>query len=270
MNLLYSIRDWVFPYAFRFGIVTIALYTQLKTKTYNVYVDFYTNNEYFKSSSDFITNSIKTIYAKLNYCYVEPSGLWGSIVWIKNVDGVYEYNNVYTSLPEYGENYIRSKYDFNTNINYLNEACLKDINKNFQSMYLRSKNILNEEELKNPYLLMIKTQSVYLYRFIHKSIYYDIDFSKIKKTPNFFLSIKYIHPKMTSDIFIELDDEHFVENNQILSAEFILRYLKHQPQEFVFDDNYVVEILDKKMKFSKINRLLFVELFENEYNVVTI
>ena len=270
MNLLSSIKDWIFPYAFRFGIISIALYTQLKTKSYDIYVNLYTNNQYFKKSTDFITEYVKKIYSKLNYCYVEPSGLWSSIVWINNADGIYQYNDIYTTLPDYGENYIRNKYDLKTNINYLNEACLKDINKNFHTIYSKSKDVLNDEELNNPYLLMVKTQSIYLCRLIIKSTYYDIDYSKIKKTPNFFLSIKYTHPKMTFDIFFELAEEYYIENNQILSAEFILRYLKHQPEKFVFDDNYVVEILDKNMKFFTLNRLLFIELFEKDYHIVTI
>jgi hypothetical protein len=83
-----------------------------------------------------------------------------------------------------------------------------------------------------------------------------------------FLSIKYTHPIMKSEIFIDLPKSYYYANNEILSPFFIKRFLEHQPLNYHFDDDYVVEILDNDIKTIQIKNNQYILIRESTYVVV--
>jgi len=88
-------------------------------------------------------------------------------------------------------------------------------------------------------------------------------------SPHFFLSIKYTHPLMKTSIYIDLDKGYYNVNNEILSPLFIKRYLEHQPLNYHFDLDYVVEILDNNVQTVELRSSQYVLLGNSEYVVVT-
>ena len=59
-----------------------------------------------------------------------------------------------------------------------------------------------------------------------------------------FLSVEYKHPLMKKSIVLKLSPEIYYENNEILSMGFVKRELEHQMENYVFDDTYILEVLD--------------------------
>jgi hypothetical protein len=85
-----------------------------------------------------------------------------------------------------------------------------------------------------------------------------------------FLSIKYTHPIMKTEIFIDLPKEYYYANNEILSPFFIKRFLEHQSLNYHFDDDYVVEIMDNDIQTIELRKNQYILLRESTYTVVNI
>ena len=83
-----------------------------------------------------------------------------------------------------------------------------------------------------------------------------------------FLTIEYTHPKMKDRIIIELDKDIYFTDNIILSSLFIKRYLEYQPKEFIFDENYTVNLMDNNVNMITLSYSQSVLLSENSYKVI--
>jgi hypothetical protein len=59
-----------------------------------------------------------------------------------------------------------------------------------------------------------------------------------------FLSAEYKHPLMKKSIVLKLSPEIYYENNEILSMGFVKRALEHQMENYIFDDTYILQLLD--------------------------
>lgn len=90
------------------------------------------------------------------------------------------------------------------------------------------------------------------------------------KTPKHFLSIEYSHPIMEDKIPIELDARTYMEGNDILSRQFVRRYLEYQSEPFVFDDNYKLEIMDAKIKMLVLKSDQYVTIGKTGYDIKTV
>lgn len=75
----------------------------------------------------------------------------------------------------------------------------------------------------------------------------DCELSLVKSRKHF-LSVEYTHPDMLNRIVIELDPKIYLIGNEILSSRFILRCLQYQPEKYIFDDRYVLHIMDSKIR----------------------
>ena len=91
-----------------------------------------------------------------------------------------------------------------------------------------------------------------------------------EKARTHFLSIEYRHPAMESTIVIELDPSLYLVGNEILSAGFIERYLEYQDVAFVFDTEYVLDIMDSKIKMLTLTSDQYVVLDKTEYRVIRV
>ena len=83
-----------------------------------------------------------------------------------------------------------------------------------------------------------------------------------------FLTVEYTHPKMQNRISIELGKELYFTNNVILSTLFIKRYLEYQPEEFIFDENYTVNLMDNNVNMITLTYSQSILLSEDSYKVV--
>ena len=91
---------------------------------------------------------------------------------------------------------------------------------------------------------------------------YDVDFVKSRKC---FLSIEYTHPDMKERLVIELDPAVYLVGNEILSSRFILRCLQYHSDEYVFDDRYILDIMDSKIRMLTLTAGEYILIGNTEY-----
>lgn len=94
----------------------------------------------------------------------------------------------------------------------------------------------------------------------------DLRLSKMR-TPIHFLSIEYSHPAMEDKVQIELSASVYTEGNEILSKQFVRRYLEYQAEPFVFDDNYKLVLMDSKIKILELNFDQYVTISKTGYEI---
>jgi len=83
-----------------------------------------------------------------------------------------------------------------------------------------------------------------------------------------FLTIEYTHPKMETRITMNLDKDLYFTNNVILSALFIKRYLDYQPDEFIFDENYTINLMDNNINMITLTYPQSIMLLEDSYRII--
>jgi hypothetical protein len=84
-----------------------------------------------------------------------------------------------------------------------------------------------------------------------------------------FLTVEYTHPKMQNRISIELEQGLYFTNNVILSALFIKRYLEYHPEEFIFDENYTINLMDNNINMITLTYSQSILLSEDSYTIIT-
>ena len=97
----------------------------------------------------------------------------------------------------------------------------------------------------------------------------DLHLTKTK-TPKHFLSIEYSNPKMDDKVPIELNASVYMEGNEILTKQFVRRYLEYQAEPFVFDDNYKLILMDSKIKMLELNSEQYVSIGKTGYEIKSI
>jgi hypothetical protein len=202
-----------------------------KMNTHNFFDKYYNEYPIIKTSFQSYENC-KYEIDKLIYDYkIENPRLWCSIISINN--NVLKENTI--KLEE----------------NYLQEDT---INKFISLM----QNTNNDEINKNS-IIIAKTENMRICKKLS-----DIHLTN-ENTQKYFLSIEYRHPKMNNPIEIHLLPEYYITNNEILSSEFVLRYLEYQKQPFVFDKDYSLNIMDYKLNMITLKNNEFIQLLNNDY-----
>ena len=113
------------------------------------------------------------------------------------------------------------------------------------------------------YLLMLRNGDSLLSRIFRPDRNdYDVGFTKSRKH---FLSIEYTHPDMPERLVVEMDPAVYLVGNEILSSRFILRYLQYQSKDYVFDDRYVLDIMDSKIKMLTLKAGEYILIGNTEY-----
>lgn len=86
-----------------------------------------------------------------------------------------------------------------------------------------------------------------------------------------FLSIEYTHPMMANPIVLQLPQNMYIVGSQILSSVFIVRLLEYTVGEnYCFDMNYKVNILDNNIQLFSLLSHQYIELFENDYKIMEV
>jgi hypothetical protein len=89
-----------------------------------------------------------------------------------------------------------------------------------------------------------------------------------EKVSRQFLSILYSHPQMKETIPIDLDASIYLVGNEILSAAFVERYLMYQSRPYVFDANYKLEMMNKKIQMFEMYSGQYVVLNKTGYLIM--
>ena len=84
---------------------------------------------------------------------------------------------------------------------------------------------------------------------------------------NPFVTVEYTHPEMNEPIVIDLDNRWFVVGNEILSKVFVARYLAYQSKPYVFDDRYILHIMDTKIQMKTVKSNEFVLIDDKSYSI---
>lgn len=115
----------------------------------------------------------------------------------------------------------------------------------------------------NEYLLIMRCDDGIISRiFSDNKEDYEVGFVKSRK---YLLSIEYTHPDMKERIVIELDPAIYLVGNEILSSCFVLRHLQHQSENYIFDDRYVLDIMDSKIKMLTLKASEYILIGNTEY-----
>jgi hypothetical protein len=192
----------------------------------------------------------------LNESYVVVAGTEGQ----STIE--YSYDETYTLL----ENCILLDPSVNEN-----PICKKMVN-TYQSAVT---NIILSPS-KSDGLVILKYIDNYIFRKVSKSsltfprIYKPITVDSIQFKQSYvkFLGVTYSHPKMTNKIDIEIPKTMCMVDNEILSPAFVLRCLKYQPQSYVFDMNYEINIIDGNINSYKIRSNQYAVLGERDIRII--
>lgn len=94
---------------------------------------------------------------------------------------------------------------------------------------------------------------------------------KKKLKPNFssirFLSVTYTNKEQTYSITLNVDKEWLVVGNEILGSTHVLRMLEYQNEPFVFNMDYVLDIIDSNINIFQIRKHQYLKIGENNYTI---
>ena len=87
----------------------------------------------------------------------------------------------------------------------------------------------------------------------------------LEKSRKHFLSVEYTHPVMSNRIILDLDPSLYLVGNEVFTTGFIQRCLEYQTEDYVFDDNYVLDIMDSKIKMLTLKKGEYIIIGKTEY-----
>lgn len=142
----------------------------------------------------------------------------------------------------------------------------------FSSLYDDIYSIVSNETSISDSLITCKYNNKYIHRIVdNEKNSFDTKNSKIvvDESDAKFLSIEYYSKNYyMRPIVLELKNEEYVVNNEILSATFIKRLLEYQIPYHKFDKNYEVVILDNNLKTVCLKFGEYIKLNKTDYSVL--
>lgn len=91
--------------------------------------------------------------------------------------------------------------------------------------------------------------------------------SDLEKSMVRFLSIEYHSSKTDSMVVLKLRKEMYVQGNELFSPAFVHRLLEYQPDNFEFDLDYTLKILDGDVKNITLTKGQYVVLGDTDYAI---
>lgn len=228
------------------------LYASTLYKWYGYKENLFQKYPWMRACEQRIEYASKYVFSKLQHCRIEPF----SKNWISTSILMKTSNLSYDVLK--GSRYIENEYiPFENNKENITETVLQDLSKRMSesSRILECMFVFSEKTSEGEERWMIRSF------FPNEG---EQEKSKggpfVRKSDVKMLSVEYVHPSMRQSIFLELDKRIYWKHNVILSPLFVRRWLEYQPLPFVFDENYVLKIMD--------NNIHSMEIFSNQYIVL--
>jgi len=244
-------------------------YTTFLTKMFLVYVDIkirmtkagnylYNNFDVVKNTVDTSSYKYERIKALYNAHRIEPFDKnWVCIsVLLKNDE------NLFTGNKQiYLENYQHIKPHTTTDVSkkeYYNN-CLSYFGKMATSIAKSDNNVIET-------MVTMRLDDGITNNSFNKNT--DEPTYSNTRSKASFLTIEYTHPKMETRITMNLDKDLYFTNNVILSSLFIKRYLDYQPEDFIFDENYTINLMDNNINMITLTYPQSIMLSEDSYRII--
>jgi hypothetical protein len=164
--------------------------------------------------------------------------------------------------------YADEKYKFNDTYDFVKDEDADSII-NVLNINLESANSLIENcsDIKS-LMVSLKYNSSYSYRVI-KENRRDYNFSiPPMKSKVRFISIEYTNPNMKSTCFIDLNKNEYMVGNEILSHLFIKRYFSYRSNNFRFNPQYTLNIIDGDLNTIQLQAKQYILLREHTYEII--
>lgn len=198
--------------------------------TKDFFLRIYYENEMVKMITDKSYLHILRIYWFLINQRSEPTDLpWISTSWVENNTLIIQYKEKYT----------------NTFADIISADIFgAEDNAKFANLYFsKTCNECTEHQL-NPIVIFKTTVEDGSLGYIVRNGGNDYDNISFEKSNVRFLSIEYSHPDIMVPIELQLENAWFYSGNELFTSTFLLRCLEYQPINYVFDDDYVLKIMD--------------------------
>jgi hypothetical protein len=118
-------------------------------------------------------------------------------------------------------------------------------------------------------LVLLKIGDKYVsYVFFEDKCRYNNIIQPLESSPIRFISIKYSHPKMKDNLYLELDNTMYIISNSLFSPVFVRRLLEYQTEDFVFDKNYKLVIMDNNINTIELDFTKYIILEKESYNII--
>jgi hypothetical protein len=212
-----------------------------KEVLFNQYHIFYEGSHSFKLTADVVKYLYYLIFTNFTYYRVEPSfDNWVCMCFmhLDKTRNCYYYSEKYKVL------------DKGLTDEELDESVNHFLDKNILTIY---ENVNIKESM-----LIVKYNGLYYVNPLTET--YTKKLSKVR-----FLSIEYVCGN--SRIEIVLPKEMYVVGNELFSPLFVLRCLKYQEKDFIFDKNYNLFIMDGDLNNIGLTSDFSINLEERKYTI---
>ena len=239
----------------KLAMILFNLYVDTSIKIKASYEYLYNNSPIFCKTVNCLHYSKQYINARINQYKIEPfSDHWISMhILIKN-DNMFK-GNVFIHF----ENYLTLLDELNPHNSY-NEK----IENGFMYVYNIVLSLVPSLLQVVDAIVVMKDGDRYIVRSIlskHDKFYHD-------SSKHVFLSIEYTHPEMDKTIPIEFPDEMYEIGNVVFTPMFVKRYLEYQMEHYVFDDRYIINIIDCDANMVSLNSKQYGILKERGWDIV--
>ena len=138
---------------------------------------------------------------------------------------------------------------------------------NLSRLKLMAKQLMETDtEIQECLVLMALSETAIVSRVVNASTPEHGELDKIDTPSQIKIFVPdYMHPDIDDCVELEVSPQYNIVGNQILSAAFIGRLLKNQTN--VFDDKYLISMLDKQMNMNKLTYRDYIKISESNYTI---
>lgn len=236
-------------------------YIEIKTKANKIGLYIYNNNKFIKNMIDKTSYNYQYAVAILNNNRIEPfntNWVCMSVLLLNDDEHIIGNKHIYIEDYQYIKPHINE--DISRIQHYNN--CLRYLIETAQSI-CKSDNI--EETM-----VTMKAGDIVFTKTYNKDliIHEDEQLYLNKQSKVSFISIEYTHPNMQSKIILTIPKNTYFVNNIILSSVFIKRYLEYQSESYVFDNKYIVNLMDNNINMCSLKYNEYILIKEKTYEVI--
>jgi hypothetical protein len=212
---------------------------------------------------DFVARIVDSLQYTFNYLY--------AFVQFRKTEPFYHTWSCVSVLTNSYYNYKNFNYGYTEAYEPKLNMTLEKLSIHFSALYYHVYSIISNENSICDSLITYKYNNKYIHRivdcdkktFTSKNSKIIFDDSDVK-----FLSIEYRSKHYMRPLVLELKNEDYLVNNEILSATFVKRLLEYQIPYHEFDKNYEITILDNNLKAVYLKFGEYIKLNKTDYSVL--
>ena len=225
--------DNITSFAFNTMYTCVKIYNYCTINVYTYCNYFYNNNSYVKYMVNGTNKCCHNIRCIMSSNKLEHFDSWYGII--------YRDNNIYRE-----------------------NVFFKEESDEFYNNFIKSNTIKNSNYSIDT-LFMIKTDDKWISKLLlQDDLLINSNVEKVKKS---FLSVEYHHPKIGEPIELEINENFYLNENEILSSVFVLRMLEYQSKPFLFDNDYTLKIMDNNVNMFDLKHNDFIYLKQGGYSI---